>query len=533
MNNKIIGFTVSKQPISHKDIDVFNVGLKLKTIEKNNFNIYLWGIGDLDKCYLDSKRISLSFPLHTSLKDRNILIHFKNKDIIIENDWLGSIPVFYNKKEIIVSTLSLKTLKNKEIHVEGLANFVEFGYSALEQTPFKDVKFMRYFSKLVVNQQGITVVYKQDPILNKETFNKVEDEKIVFEKIKDYVNHVEDITEDEIILSTSGGYDSRLLNLCVNKKSRIRSFTYGISDNQSKSFEVVYAKKVCKTLGIQWEQIELGEFNRYVKGWFKLFGISTHLHGMYHIEFYKKILENHSFGGNATFLSAIIGDGWSGNVTCGKITNYNEIIKLAYSHGINAGKTQLLIPLDHKLKKQFFEENKIYLENEKIRITFLLRVKLILLSYLTIVPEYFGFPIWTPFLNLDIAIGMLNLSKERRQKRIWQEDIFKKYNLDIESMNLPRDNSNTLNYEAYMNHHFEPLDIQILSPYFKKSHLESINKIIFRKPSRLQEALRRIISNRYMKFALKLLGIKYRRYKDILIAYPYYITKTIEMGLKS
>ncbi|GAH00653.1 unnamed protein product, partial [marine sediment metagenome] len=293
-------------------------------------------------------------------------------------------------------------------------------------------------------------IYKEDPVLNEEIFNKTEDERVAFEKIKNYVNSVEDITKDEIILPTSGGYDSRLLNLCINDKSRIRAFTYGISDNQSKSFEVVYGKKLSEILGTQWEQIELGKFNRYIEDWFRLFGISTHLHGMYHIEFYKKILERHSFGENVSFLSAIFGDVWSGNVTVGNITNHKELAKLSYSHGANADRTQLLIPFDDKLRKQFFGKNKLYLKSEKRRIAFLIRVKLILISYLTIVPEYFGFPVWTPFLNFDIAVSMLNIPKERRQGRAWQRDIFREYGLDLESMDLPKNTSNTLDYQAYM-----------------------------------------------------------------------------------
>ena len=302
---------------------------------------------------------------------------------------------------------------------------------------------------------------------------------------------------------------------------------------------MVHAKKISEILGTQWEQIELGEFDRYAKDWFRLFGISTHLHGMYHIEFYKKILVRHTFGQNVTFLSGINGGGWSGQVTVDHITNYNEMTKLAYSHGANADKTQLMMQFDDELRMQFYEKNKSYLENEKIRIIFLIRFKLILLSYLTIVPEYFGFPVWTPFHNFDIAVSMLNLPEERRQVRAWQRDILREHHLDVESMDLLKDNSNTLNYQAYMRHNFEKLDVQILREYFNKNYLEKINGIMLRKPSKLHEFLSRINNKilriRYVGHGLRLLGFKYRKYsnkKNILIVYPYYITKAIEMGLK-
>lgn len=164
--NKLIGFTISKKEIDHTDIDIFNSNLSIKKINHNDLFIYLWGVGDIDKCKIDSK-YSLSFPLTASLLDRNILISFEDENIVIENDWLGSIPVFYNPNELIVSTLSRKTLNDKTIHPEGLNNYFEFGYSVFEQTPFNDVKFIRYFSKIVIDSNNLNVVYKEDYILKK------------------------------------------------------------------------------------------------------------------------------------------------------------------------------------------------------------------------------------------------------------------------------------------------------------------------------------------------------------------------------
>ena len=152
--DKLVGFTVSRSTIDHAGIDVFHSDLNYIELQHGGFHVCLWGIGDISKCTINEK-YSLSFPLTENLLDRNVLLYFKDDSIIIENDWLGSIPVFYNETRGIVSTLSLKTLAGKEIHPEGLANFVEFGYSVLEQTPFEEVKFMRYYSKLVVNQEGI------------------------------------------------------------------------------------------------------------------------------------------------------------------------------------------------------------------------------------------------------------------------------------------------------------------------------------------------------------------------------------------
>jgi hypothetical protein len=94
--NKIIGFLITKENKEPK-VDFFDVGITLKLIKQGNYNVYLWGIGDIENYKVDDM-YSLSFPIHKNLLDRNALISFENEKIIVENDWLGSIPVFTTNK---------------------------------------------------------------------------------------------------------------------------------------------------------------------------------------------------------------------------------------------------------------------------------------------------------------------------------------------------------------------------------------------------------------------------------------------------
>lgn len=528
LNNKLIGFTISKKEIDHTDIDIFGSNLSIKKINHNNLFIYLWGVGDINKCKIDSK-YSLSFPLNASLLDRNILISFEDENIVIENDWLGSIPVFYNPNELIVSTLSRKTLNDKTIHPEGLNSYFEFGYSVFGQTPFNDVNFMRYFSKLVISANELNLIYKDDPILEKELFEHVEDENDVLNKIKSYVANVENHTTGEILLPTSGGYDSRLLNICVNDKHRIRSYTYGLSSDQSKSYEVVYAKKMSEILGTEWKQIELGHYHQHINDWYNIYGFSTHLHGMYHIEFYKKILEQDIFSNDVTFLSGIIGDAWSGNVNIPKIEGFTELFKLSYSHGMNLDKKNIEMVAKKNIGKEFFEENKNFLDNKKTRIIQSMRFKIILLSYLTQIPEYFGFPVWTPFLNFDIAISMLNIQESRKKNRVWQKEFFIKNGLDLEPMKLNRNISNTLDYDAFDNFDFEPIDVGLMKEYIKEEYLFRINQKLSNKAVVIDDVINKLMSIRYIGGLIGLIGIKNDALDKL---YSYCIIKSIEMGLK-
>jgi hypothetical protein len=528
--DKIIGFTLAKNKINHTDIDIFHRGIKLREFRKNGYYFYLWGIGNPESCMINNK-YTLSFPLSETLLDRNVLIDFQDNHIIVENDWLGSIPIFYNESECIISTLSLKTLTNDKIHPEGLANFVECGFSILCQTPFYDVKFMRYYSKLIINAKGISSILKEDPVLDSTYFSIVSNENDVSLKIKRNINDFEKHSEGNIIIPTSGGYDSRMINLYVEEKSRIRAFSYGISDIQSESSEVIYAKKVAEILHIDWEQIELGKYHDFIEKWFEIFGVSTHLHGMYHIEFYNKIISDKKFNQNSCLISGIVGDAWSGNVNIRELSGINDIPALAYSHGMNADSSAIKIPFSQDLRKTFFNTQKNHLKATPVRTIFLIRFKLILLSYLMTIPEYYGIPSWTPFLNFDIVVGMLTLPENRKKDRKWQKDLFEEYHVNVEADSPKKDMSNTLNQQAFLVYNFTSLNVELLQKYFKAENINEINNFISDKPKNSVVAKIQCIlmCNRYSRYCLRNVGIQ--QTNPLSLLYAYYVLKPIEMGL--
>ena len=523
--NKIIGFLISKEK-KEFDIDVFNVGLNKIEIKYGEYYISLWGIGNIENYKINGK-YSLSFPIHDSLYDRNILISFEDGNIIVENDWLGSIPVFYNIKELIVSTLSNLCLRDKTISSEGLANFCEYGYSVFEQTMFEDVKFMRYFSKLIITPNHIKIEYKDDPIHDKDFLTKETTTEEVVAKMKIYISNIESNLDGDIVLPTSGGYDSRMLNYLVEDKSKIRSFTYGVSKDQSQSIEVVHAKKISEIYKIKWEQIELNEYHRYINEWFSIYGFSTHLHGMYHIEFYNKILKRHSFK-NTTLLSGIFGDVWAGSIKYKKINTFEDVINLGYTHGMNLSLNLLRFEFNHSSNKIFFEENKNYLTNDKFKTVYTIRLKIMLISYLAQIPEYFGMPVWTPFLNFDIVKATLNLSDEQRKNRNWQRSFFKSVGLNLEDKHLKSVKSNKIDYEIAKNAKLEPLDVELLSKFIEKKRLIEINRYL-ENTSVYEDLKNQLLYVPKIGGILRRLGFKNEFLKAL---YEYYVIKTIEKGLK-
>ena len=158
-----------------------------------------------------------------------------------------------------------------------------------------------------------------------------------------------------------------------------------------------------------------------------------------------------------------------------------------------------------------------------------MRFKIILLSYLTQIPEYFGFPVWTPFLNFDIAISMLNIRENRKKNRVWQKEFFIKNGLDLESMKLNRNISNTLDYNAFDNFDFEPIDAGLMKEYIKEEYLFRINQKLSNKAVVIDDVINKLMSIRYIGGLIGIIGIKNDALDKL---YSYCIIKSIEMGLK-
>ncbi|HEX8136040.1 MAG TPA: hypothetical protein VF544_00475 [Pyrinomonadaceae bacterium] len=444
-----------------------------------------------------------------------------------ETDWLASRPVFYNEstRKASYNINDVIDPHGFEFDAEGFNNYLDFGYSVLEQTPLKGVKFLRHSSRLTLHEDGrLEVRYLDDPV--DEWLGKRTHEDDLFQLLYSRVRGWESSVDGEIILPTSGGYDSRLLNLLITDRARIRSFTYGISEDQAQSSEVVYARKISELLGTRWEQIALGDFHLYFEEWDKLYGVATHAHGLYHIEFYRKMLERVR-GGNP-LLSGIIGDAWAGSVEIAPLASYRDVVRLGYTHGLNADSRMSLMPSDPVALESYYHFNKDRLASDIFRVVEAMRFKILLLSYLFRVPESFGFEPWSPFLIPEIALGMLTLSPERRRRRLWQKQFFARHGLDLESMKLRASHRNNLDLQAMRRIRVKPLDAQVLADVVRPSYVRWINRHVGQQGAGwdLMWSLARIPK---VGGALRRLGIQEQRER----AYFAYLTlKPIETLLK-
>lgn len=401
------------------------------------------------------------------------------KQLLHETDWLASEPYFYNTASGEHSGRVndvIEVNKPPIVHPEGMYNFLDFGYSVYGQTPLRDIKFMRHSTKLYSVGGQLQEESGDDPFDRFTDYHLSETDIIdlVRERVQAWEASLP--SNQEIVLPLSGGYDSRLLLWCIKDKSRVRAYTYGVSQDQSRSTEVVHAKWLADRYGVRWQQVELGDFHSYFDEWDANFGVSTHAHGMYHFEFYSRIRENLS--GRQAFLSGIFGDVWAGSIPFTKLNGPDDLIKLGYTHGLRADPTRMCLSADHALRDQFWSANKAQLQDHRFQTITTIRLKLMLISYLTRVPQLFDFEPWTPYLDIDVALAMLNLPQARRKNRQWQKDFFAKEGLDLEADNLPSSRRNSLNIEAIRRIPPRPLDASTLSSVIDPDYVEWISKHI-------------------------------------------------------
>lgn len=360
--------------------------------------------------------------------------------LVPDTDWLGLKPRFIPGD--LMNSIESGQPRGEEAH-HWL--FCRMGYASFGLTNSARSSFIPPGFKL---SQGELIRDEADPIGIYDPPMK-EDE--ILEFVRALVLEQVNLNDEEIVLPLSGGYDSRLLLWTLRDvpRDRIRTFSYGISNPQSKSLELAIAEDMARREGVRWEQISLGSFNQYWSDWEQIMGKTSHAHGMYHIEFYTKIRQ--IIGDRKThLLSGLLGDVFSGKVSVAPIKVASDLFRLGYSHGLAFSEKELG-PIPDNLSiylDRYFQTYESALASNKNRIIELARTKAMLLRYLVEVPKHFGFEVITPLVDKRFVQSTLLLPAERRHRRLWQEEFFKKVGLKQRSQYWGYSRANSLDFQG-------------------------------------------------------------------------------------
>lgn len=436
-----------------------------------------------------------------------------------ETDWLASRPVFYNDNTNLISYDISEVIdyNNISFHPEGLRNYLKYGYCVLGQTPFENVKFLRFSSKIWLDDNGkITIEEFEDPV--KKRIEEVGSSEHAISMFRESVSKWEREC-GQIVLPLSGGYDSKFLLSLITDKDKVKAFSYGFSKKQYDSFEVVRAQKVAEAYGIKWKHVLLSDFLKYIPEWYDQYGASVHAHGMYQIDFYNKIAQEIK-PQSACVLSGIIGDVWAGNARFTKVSSADELETLSYSHGMAITKDICLLPDDRDITYSFWNEHKEELEDENWRIVYAMRMKIMLLRYLLQTPLNEDFSVWTPFLDIDNAMSMLTIPWEEKQDRLWQKRFFENQHIEYGWLKKECDYNMVLDESGLRLTRLEPLNEKLLGKIVDKKFVEHINKTLSTRPFQSFSARPKTIPNIINKGIKKLNGPKIDALYSYEILYP-------------
>lgn len=379
-----------------------------------------------------------------------------------ENNWLGVNPLFISQGTGKSSTRMLELdLSGKAISSEGLKLYLLFGYSALQKTIFSDIEFTRPGEIVTIDDTGLI----QKRVINEPPFKFIVPSlsaDVALQRIESWVHDWEASFDGDIIIPLSGGLDSRLLLSFIKDKRRVHAYTYGLSSNPRSSHEVRIAEKIANQYKVKWQRIELDGFHRNLETWNYLFGPSTHAHGMYQIEFYKQISRLH--GPGTRILSGIIGDAWAGSKQFERINKPSDVVNLALSHGLSDLTLLHTTNSGHNVQSSilptllnYFEENHEILKDERMRVVESMRIKMMLLRFLVVVPNHFGFVTQSPFLDSEIAQSMLSIRQEEWVNRKWQQVYFEDKGLNPKWL-VPPTTQNIINLRAVIQGDVPSLD---------------------------------------------------------------------------
>jgi hypothetical protein len=457
-------------------------------------------------------------------------------------DWLGTNAVFYDLPTSRAALTINELLDGNVVEPDliGISNYLNYGFSVFGRTIVENIRITEPNSVLKRLPSGaLSYEVLNDPVI--QMINQTSTSEDVENLITEWFDRELALNPSKCnnyILPLSGGLDSAMLAWFLKGRKNVHAFTYGISWFQKFSFETLNARATAHKLNMKWNQIKLGKFHNFLEMQHELYGATMHAHSMYHFEFYSKIREY--FGpGKLQSVSGIYGDLWAGSWSFDfKLQHPSDLRNLAIRHGVYSEglvmKFQELHPdvcftLD---EEEFFNKNRELLANSKFRIITAARIKMSLIRHLIDTPTFLGIDTISPFLDIEIAMSMLNLPKNVRMNRSWQKTFLKEKNI-LPRKNRFADYSNDLDFYGCYKCPPKPFDKSEDIPFLPRVQIE---ELIAKSRVNRRLVILRILNNRILsRFQLRvlneLLNKQYIAYVDLMLMTP--LLKTFSKRLQS
>ncbi len=250
--------------------------------------------------------------------DRFLKIRISCDQVVVENDYAGSIPFFFSSRngfaasniEPCVYLASNSSLA--DLSIENIYGYLRYSHFIWEETAWAHINQMLPDSRYVFSDSGkVEKTTYLETVKATDSRKALSDSQVarqLFEINEQLVTRTLSNSE-EVILPLSSGYDSRMIFAVLSNNEalakRTRCFTYGSTG----SIEVEGARRLCDLKGITWGHVELPcRFldRKYLKETADVFGASMHMHGMYQLEFVEKIRSDYGIAENTVLTSGFM-----------------------------------------------------------------------------------------------------------------------------------------------------------------------------------------------------------------------------------
>jgi hypothetical protein len=251
-------------------------------------------------------------------QDRFLKVDIEDNKIRLENDYAGSIPVFYASR----NGLALSNIEPAVFHAsDGCLNdldaanvfgFLKFNHFIWDETAWSHIHQTLPDSETIFDARSgkVTSKYLQT-VHSSDAMVGMEDTRVAehFYELNAELVKQSMAADGEIILPLSSGYDSRLILAAISENpemaEKTKCFTYGAPG----SIEVHAARALSREANVYWSHIDLPcQFleRDCLSEIGDVFGASLHMHGMYQLEFWNEIKAHHGVRDTAVLTSGFM-----------------------------------------------------------------------------------------------------------------------------------------------------------------------------------------------------------------------------------
>lgn len=287
----------------YKELNIYIIYEEDISIEFDN-SFIRFPVGNLD-----------DFPLEN---DRYLKIHINERAIKIENDYAGTIPIYYSMRRYLsISNIEPcvvidSNTTTDDISYENIYGYLRYMHFIWDETAYKHIFTMLPDSEYLFDYVNLKVSEKYLETVKVSDNNKnITDREVAkrLNELNDELVHGSLEKYSQIILPLSSGYDSRMILASLSKRKELKDKLYCFTYGTIGSVEVEAARRLTKKLGVKWSFIDLPcRFltKEYLFDIYNIFGSSLHMHGMYQLEFFNEISKKIEIKNNSCLTSGFM-----------------------------------------------------------------------------------------------------------------------------------------------------------------------------------------------------------------------------------